>query len=439
MERYLHTKYVGQKRFSLEGGESAIVAMDYLIQNASAQGVEEVVIGMAHRGRLNVLVNILGKSPRDLFSEFEGKYTVKLPSGDWTLAHYQALQAQVQQLQADANAIAGVDISELGALDTAGADLLYKLLGAERLRALGDGAATHLSQERQALLLAVADALEKPSKPATPQRKFSTATLVLEHMGSALQRFWQHAVSLTAFIGLTLERGFYALLQPSRWRITALAANLEDVGFNAVPIVALLTSMVGAVVAFLGARILVDFGASVYTVNLVAFSFLREFGVLLAAILVAGRTASAFAAQIGSMRANEEIDAMRVMGLDPVELLVLPRVGALLLALPILTFIGMMSGILGGMLVCMWSLDISPMLFVSTVKNDIGLRHFLLGMGKAPIFAFLIAVIGCLEGFQVEGSAQSVGEHTTSAVVQSIFVVILVDALAALFFMEMGW
>jgi phospholipid/cholesterol/gamma-HCH transport system permease protein len=214
---------------------------------------------------------------------------------------------------------------------------------------------------------------------------------------------------------------------------------LERTALDAVPIVALLTFLVGAVVAFLGATVLAAFGASIFTVDLVAYSFLREFGVLLTAIIVAGRTASSFTAQIGSMRANEEIDAIRVLGLDPIELLVLPRVAALLLALPMLTFVAMVSGIVGGMLVCVLKLDISVTMFLSVIENNVGLRHFFVGMAKAPIFAFLIGVIGCLEGFRVSGSAQSVGEHTTSAVVQSIFIVIVVDAVAALFCMEMGW
>jgi phospholipid/cholesterol/gamma-HCH transport system permease protein len=154
---------------------------------------------------------------------------------------------------------------------------------------------------------------------------------------------------------------------------------------------------------------------------------------------MAGRTASAFTAQIGSMKANEEIDAIRTLGLDPLELLVLPRVFAMLIALPILTFIAMLSGILGGAVVCALSLDISPTMYLAMLQENIALKHFLVGMAKAPIFAFLIAVIGCLEGFKVTGSAQSVGERTTSSVVQSIFVVILLDAVAALFLMEMGW
>jgi len=240
-------------------------------------------------------------------------------------------------------------------------------------------------------------------------------------------------------MGLTLSGMLTILLRPARWRLTSLTAHLEQCGLNAVPIIALLTFLVGAVVAFLGATILADFGATIYTVNLVAFSFLREFGVLLTAILMAGRTASAFTAQIGSMKANEEIDAIRTLGLSPVELLVLPRVFAMLIALPILTFIAMLSGMLGGALVCALSLDISPTMYLSILQDSDLLQHFLVGLLKAPIFAFLIALIGCLEGFKVSGSAQSVGEHTTSAVVQSIFVVILLDALAALFLMEMGW
>jgi phospholipid/cholesterol/gamma-HCH transport system permease protein len=208
---------------------------------------------------------------------------------------------------------------------------------------------------------------------------------------------------------------------------------------DAAPIVALLTFLVGAVVAFLGATVLRAFGATIFTVDLIAFSFLREFAVLLTAILIAGRTASAFTAQIGSMQANEEIDAIRTLGLSPTELLVVPRVIALLISLPMLTFLAMVCGIVGGGVVCAFSLDISPAMFLSLMQADIGVQHFLVGMVKAPIFAFFIASIGCLEGFKVTGSAESVGAHTTSSVVQSIFVVIVLDALAAMFFMELGW
>jgi phospholipid/cholesterol/gamma-HCH transport system permease protein len=171
----------------------------------------------------------------------------------------------------------------------------------------------------------------------------------------------------------------------------------------------------------------------------VTFAFLRELAVLLTAILVAGRTASTFAAELGSMKINEEIDATRTLGLSPMHLFVLPRVLALLVSLPILTFLGMITGIAGGALVCMLELNISPAMFLHIFQENISARHFLLGMSKAPVFAFIIAIIGCREGLKVSGSALSIGQHTTASVVHSIFVVIFLDAMAALFFMQMGW
>ena len=356
--------------------------------------------------------------------------------GDWTRAHYRALAATVAELRVDLDERTTVDLSGLGALDTAGAALLVELFGAPRLRELAQVA--QLPSERRALLQTLCTALIDYHEPEAPRRR-SAGLEVLAQIGRAVEEFGQHSLALLGFIGLTLDSLARTIWRPRRWRLTALAVHAEQTGLDAVPIVALLTFLVGAVVAFLGATVLADFGASIYTVNLVAYSFLREFGVLLTAILMAGRTASAFTAQIGSMKANEEIDAIRTLGLDPVELLVLPRVLAMLVSLPILSFIAMLSGMLGGALVCALTLDISPTLFIAILNSDIGVQHFWVGLAKAPLFAFLIAVIGCLEGFKVGGSAQSVGEHTTSSVVQSIFVVILLDALAALFYMEMGW
>jgi len=357
--------------------------------------------------------------------------------GDWTLPHYAKLETEVLALRGTLNNAASIDLHDLGALDTAGAALLVELLGSQRLAQLASDA-PGLASERRALLQAVGTAIADagdglPVKHIPAWREF------FGQIGQAMTELWQQGVALLGFIGMTLAAMFAIILRPGRWRITSLVAHLQQSGLNAVPIVALLTFLVGAVVAFLGATVLADFGASIYTVDLVAFSFLREFGVLLTAILMAGRTASAFTAQIGSMKANEEIDAIRTLGLNPLELLVLPRVFALLIALPILTFIAMLSGILGGAVVCALSLDISPAMYLAMLQENIALKHFLVGMAKAPVFAFLIAVIGCLEGFKVTGSAQSVGERTTSSVVQSIFVVIVLDALAALFLMEMGW
>jgi len=354
--------------------------------------------------------------------------------GDWTLAHYTALKREVERAAAPLDGERAIDLDGLGELDTAGAGLLVELLGVRRVMQLGSG---RLPSERLALLQLVAAALDGPPTPTEP--KTSGLADVLADIGRTLVNLWNQQKTLLGFIGLTLQTLFVTLWRPRRWRLTSLVAHIERTGLDAVPIVALLTFLVGAVVAFLGATVLADFGASIYTVNLVAFAFLREFGVLLAAILLAGRTASAFAAQIGAMKANEEIDAIRALGLNPVELLVLPRVLAMLITLPVLTFVGMLCGIVGGLVVCALALDISPAMFFTILQRDISLNHFLVGLGKAPLFAFLIAVIGCLEGFKASGSAQSVGEHTTSSVVQSIFVVILLDAIAALFFMEMGW
>lgn len=358
-------------------------------------------------------------------------------SGDWVLAHYAYLEPAVSALQPQLLSNAIFDLSQLGALDTAGATLLVKLIGEKNVLELERIAPT-LPLERRVLLQTVRSALHNYVTPPA-QHQPGIVTELLANIGKSVESFWQNLVALIGFIGLTMEVLFATLLRPAHWRVTSLVANLQQIGLNAVPIIALLTFMVGAVIAFLGSTVLSTFGASIFTVQLVAFSFLREFAVLLAAILMAGRTASAFTAQIGLMKANEEIDAIQTMGLNPVELLVLPRVLALLVALPMMTFIGMICGILGGIVVCALTLDISPTMFLTIMQNNVGFEHFWVGMIKAPVFAFLIAIIGCLEGFKVSGSAESVGEHTTASVVHSIFVVILLDAVAALFFMEMGW
>lgn len=345
--------------------------------------------------------------------------------GDWTLAHAASLAASIARLRHEGPR--RVDASGIARLDTAGAQLLFELAGA-------DGVAG-LDPKRLALFEVVATA-SSAGADAAPPRADGGLLALLARTGAATERAARNAWQLVGFIGLVLATLARSLLAPRRWRITSLAFHLEQTGLDAVPIVLLLNFLVGAVVAFLGATILEDFGASIYTVELVAYSFLREFAVLLTAIMLAGRSGSAFTAQIGSMKAREEIDAIRTVGMDPVEVLVLPRVLALLVALPLLTGLAMLAGILGGAVVCMASLDISATMFITRLHDLAAVRHFWVGMSKAPVFAFLIACIGCLEGFKVSGSAQSVGEHTTSSVVQAIFVTILVDALAAIFYME---
>ncbi|MCK3824341.1 ABC transporter permease [Pseudomonas sp. W2Aug9] len=359
-------------------------------------------------------------------------------TGDWTLAHYANLKKLSDTLDGQYDTGARIDLNGLGALDTAGASLLVELLGPDRIEHSAEQTDCSLSAADRALLKTVYRSLNDFCVPLKEPEE-SAGIQVLARIGRAVDTVWQDAKKLLGFIGLILETFVRGMFRPKRWRLTPMVAHIEQTGLDAAPIVALLTFLVGAVVAFLGATVLKSFGATIFTVDLVAFSFLREFGVLLTAILIAGRTASAFTAQIGSMKANEEIDAIRTLGLDPMELLVLPRVLALLVALPMLTFLAMLSGIVGGGVVCAVALDISPAMFLSLLQSDIGVQHFLVGMVKAPIFAFLIAAIGCLEGFKVSGSAESVGAHTTSSVVQSIFVVIVLDAVAAMFFMEMGW
>ncbi|CEA03009.1 ABC transporter permease [Pseudomonas saudimassiliensis] len=354
--------------------------------------------------------------------------------GDWILEHYTELRQLVGQLRKEGET-REPDLSQLGRLDTAGGQLLTELLGSERIQSLTDEGGG-LPEERRILLRRIADSLQgKNERPPSHGALFE----LLGNIGKGTLSFYSHVVHLLGFIGLTLAGLVSSLVRPGTWRVTSVVAQIEQIALNAVGIVALLTFMVGAVIAFLGATVLADFGATIYTVDLIAFSFLREFAVLLTAILMAGRTASAFTAQIGSMKANEEIDAIRTLGLNPLQILVIPRVIAMMISLPILTFIGMLSGLLGGAVVCSLALDISPTMFLSILQQNVAVQHFYLGMAKAPLFAFLIAIIGCMEGFKVSGSAESVGEHTTSSVVQSIFVVILMDALAALFFMEMDW
>ena len=365
-------------------------------------------------------------SPGTLDLEPNGRIVA---AGDWTLASAPSLGKRVDEVKRRRSSGGSIDASGVSRLDTAGAELLLDLAGDAR-----DGI-TGLDAGRRALV----DAVAKAETTAVAKLPLPPPgiVLLLARTGRAVETMWNNAIALLGFIGLILQTLVRVLPIPRRWRVTSLFFHIEQTGLDAVPIVALLSFLVGAVVAFLGATVLRDFGASVFTVELVGYSFLREFGVLLTAILIAGRSGSAFTAQIGSMKAREEIDAIRTLGLDPVEVLVLPRTLALLISMPLLTFIAMLAGIVGGAMVCVFSLDISPGMFLQRFHDTASVRHFWVGMSKAPVFAFLIAAIGCLEGFKVSGSAESVGEHTTSSVVQSIFVVIMIDAIAAIFFMQL--
>jgi len=325
-----------------------------------------------------------------------------------------------------------LEATQMGALDAAGALALLRLLDRFGL----DREALVVKDDHRELIGAVAATLEPEGSDGSPRvarwRRF------LAHIGEGVVGAVDNLVDLLGFFGLTLITLMRILPRPRRWRITATIHHMEQTGVDALPLTLLLSFLVGAVVAFLGATVLRDFGAELYVVDLVTIAFLREMGVLLTAILLAGRTASAFTAQIGTMKSREEIDAIRTLGLDPIELLVGPRLVALALMLPILAVCAMVAGLAGGLAVALFSLGIPAELFIARVTDMIELRHYLVGLVKAPIFAAVIALIGCLEGFKVGGTAQSVGERTTSAVVQSISLVIVIDALAAIFFMEIG-
>jgi phospholipid/cholesterol/gamma-HCH transport system permease protein len=346
--------------------------------------------------------------------------------GQWTLAHANDIGLCLRDAP---GAISALDATGVERLDSAG---VLQLLRFVRRRGLELDVVAFRDGHRD-LVSAIEDvADDRPKK----KREYGVVA-ALARLGYAVQDNWKEILALVAFLGENLAKLARMFAQPRRFRLTATVAQMEQVGLDAVPLVALLSYLVGAVIAFLGANILRDFGAEIFVVELVSVAFLREFGVLLTAIILAGRTASAFTAQIGAMVSREEVDAIRTLGLDPIDLLVLPRVIALLVMLPLLTFIAMLAGLAGGMSVGAFSLDIPPEAYFARMDATMQLRHFLVGMAKAPLFAIIIALVGCLEGLQVKGTAQSVGERTTSSVVQAISLVIVVDAIMAIWFMRM--
>ncbi|RYZ71783.1 MAG: MlaE family lipid ABC transporter permease subunit [Lysobacteraceae bacterium] len=349
-------------------------------------------------------------------------------AGQWTLANALQVAERLREMPADATTIDATGISRI---DSAGVLQLLRHaarngLGPEQLE---------FRREHQALVSTIEDvADDRPRK----KRDYGFVA-ALARLGERMQVNGREVVSLVSFTGENLVKAVRILKEPRRLRLTATVFHMEHVGLDAVPLVILLSYLVGSVIAFLGSTILRDFGAEIYVVELVSIAFLREFAVLLTAIVLAGRTASAFTAQIGAMKSREEIDAIRTLGLDPIDLLVIPRLLALLVTLPLLTFIAMIAGLAGGITVGAFDLDIPPQMYLARMHETIEIRHFLVGMSKAPVFALVIGLIGCLEGLQVEGTAQSVGERTTSSVVQTISLVIILDALAALWFMKMDW
>ncbi len=327
-----------------------------------------------------------------------------------------------------------IDLAAIDEMDTAGAWVVHR--ACKRLRGAGHAVRLNHGRPAQKILLDLVAAHDCPVECEPPGEPPLRA--VVAHVGRASYEIAEEAQNLVGFLGLTTLTLARSLVMPWRIRWTALFNHMEQAGLNAVPIVGLISFLVGAVLAYQGAEQMRRFGAEIYVVNLIGMSVLREIAILLTAIIVAGRSGSAFTAAIGSMKVREEIDAMRTLGLDPMEILVLPRLIGLVLTLPLLVFLADIMGLLGGAMVSWIGFGITPGQFIERLSNAIPIWSFWVGIIKAPVFAFLIAMVGCYEGFQVEGSAESVGRLTTQSVVEAIFLVIIVDAIFSLLFSFLG-
>jgi phospholipid/cholesterol/gamma-HCH transport system permease protein len=356
--------------------------------------------------------------------------------GDWTVDTIAGLEASLREIGQKLKPGAVVDVAALGRIDVAGAYILDRTF---RESPAGETERIAVRGKHAHALSLLAAARKAASAPAPPPERTLGFKGFLESVGQGVAGLGQEVIESLDVLGEVLVMSWRLFTKPRRIRWVSVVHVMEVSGLNALPIVLVLSFFLGMVVAYLGAQILRDFGATVFTVDLVAFSVLREFAVIVAAILLAGRSGSAFTAEIGAMKMRQEIDAMRVIGIGPMEALVVPRVWAMLVMTPILTFAGMMSGLLGGIIVCWLALDISPAMFIGRMAETVPEQHFWVGIVKAPAFAMAIAVIACKQGLAVGGDVASLGNRVTSSVVQSIFMVILMDALFALWFLEMDW
>ncbi len=354
--------------------------------------------------------------------------------GDWVVEQAAEIRRKIAELPRSGQVAYRFDASDIRRLDTTGAMLLIRLArrhGGDAGTIIAGGLPAHLAE----LVAVVGEHLSAPA-PEPPSR--AGLLHLIEEIGETAVWLWKDSLKFIAFIGAVVQTFFFVLTHPRRFRFTSLVFSIEQVGLNALPIVGLISFLIGVVLAYQGASQLRRFGAEIFVVDLIAISVLREVGILLTAIVVAGRSGSAFTAQIGSMVVHEEVDAMRTIGLDPMEVLVLPRVLALVIALPLLAFFSDILGLIGGGLMAWVTQGLSPVLFMERLQENIGFWTFGVGMIKAPVFAALIALVGCYEGFQVSGSAESVGRQTTRSVVEAIFLVIVADAVFSVFFNIIG-
>jgi phospholipid/cholesterol/gamma-HCH transport system permease protein len=359
----------------------------------------------------------------------DGAGLVLAAGGRWQLAASGALDAELNRLDLSSVRRARFDLSGIETLDTAGAWLLYRTQ--RRLEQNGATVEIAGAAPQNAALLQRMAPRERRSL-LRPQ--ISPLRSLVERVGAAAIHQAYEGRDLLNFFGLVCVTTLRVVTQPGRVRFTSVAAHIEQVGFNAMPIVGLLSFLIGIVLAYQGADQLRSFGAEIYTINLLGISVLREIGVLLTAILIAGRSGSAFTAEIGTMKVNEEVDAMQTLGLDVTEVLVLPRLLAVIIALPLLVFFADMAALAGGALMSTLALDFSARQFVTQLHAALKFSSYWTGLVKAPVFAMLIGLVGCYEGLRVEGGAESVGRMTTKAVVVSIFLVIVADAIFSIMF-----
>ena len=342
-----------------------------------------------------------------------------------------AIQQRLESVHVPAKTEIVADGSRIEALDTAGAWMLQKLL----LRLRNEGIVVTMQGLRPAfaklldvVAQQVADQADHPAPAAVPPQS------AFERIGRSAATVFEQTVALLSFVGECAAAFAGCLAHPARFRWRPILFNLRSAGFDALPIVGLLSFLLGIVVAYQGADQLKQYGANIFVADLVGLSMLREFAPLITAIIIAGRSGSAYAAQIGTMTVTEEIDAMRTIGIAPLELLVLPKIIALVIALPLLTAFADVLGVVGGMIMAQAQLGVTYGEFLDRFVKAVSVTAYMVGIGKAPVFAGIIAVVGCFQGFRTKGGADSVGRQTTRSVVQSIFLVIVADALFSIAF-----
>jgi phospholipid/cholesterol/gamma-HCH transport system permease protein len=359
--------------------------------------------------------------------------------GDWTIRTVGLIEARVDELshslassQAISAPMVDFDLTQVGTLDTAGALILTRLTAAvptERLEIIG------ASETHRVLLDEVvgADRPEPPAPPCVPP-----VTRILSDLGRYGLALAEEILAVLQLLGSVARVLVVSIRRPSRIRFIPFVNQLEHTALAAAPIILLMSFLIGAIIAQQGAFYFRRFGADLYVVDMVGVLSLREIAVLLTAVMVAGRSGSAFTAELGSMKMREEVDALKVIGLDPIEMLVVPRIMALMLALPILTFLADIASLLGAAVVCKIYAGIPTETFIERLKGAIALRTFLVGVCKAPFMALIIGLVASMEGLRVKGSAESLGAQTTLSVVKSIFMVIVVDGIFAMFYAAVG-